>query len=163
MNSPEIVAALRQHAPEGPGELYDSQADSLYQYCWLMLRNRETAQVAVRDAIVAAEAHIGRLADPELQYSTVEPVHQYYYAEQGPTYSGPGDFAPYRVYRESAVGVWSAYSHPYHYGYHPHMYGYHHGYAPRPHVYYAHPSMRYGYRGAPRVYGHAAPMMRHHY
>ena len=56
MNSPEIVAALREHAPEAPGELYDSQADSLYQYCWLMLRNRETAQVAVRDAIVAAEA-----------------------------------------------------------------------------------------------------------
>lgn len=66
MNSPEIVAALREHAPEAPGELYDSQADSLYQYCWLMLRNRETAQVAVRDAIVAGEAHIGRLADPEL-------------------------------------------------------------------------------------------------
>jgi DNA-directed RNA polymerase specialized sigma24 family protein len=66
MNSPEIVAALREHVPEAPGELYDSQADSLYQYCWLMLRNRETAQVAVRDAIVAGEAHIGRLADPEL-------------------------------------------------------------------------------------------------
>jgi hypothetical protein len=103
-----------------------------------------------------------RLPDPEVQYGyTNAPLHQYYYAEQGPTYSGPGDFAPYRVYRESAVGVWSAYSHPYHYGYHPHMYGYHHGYAPRPHVYYAHPSMRYGYRGAPRVYGHAT--MRHHY
>ena len=22
-------------------------------------------------------------------------VHQYYYADQGPTYTGPGDFAPY--------------------------------------------------------------------
>src|SRR4030088_2016810 len=66
MNSPEIVAALRERVPEAPGELYDSQADALYQYCWLMLRNRETSQVAVRDAIVAGEAHIGRLADPEL-------------------------------------------------------------------------------------------------
>jgi DNA-directed RNA polymerase specialized sigma24 family protein len=66
MNSPEIVAALRERVPEAPGELYDSQADALYQYCWLMLRNRETSQVAVRDAVVAAEAHIARLADPEL-------------------------------------------------------------------------------------------------
>jgi DNA-directed RNA polymerase specialized sigma24 family protein len=66
MNSPEIVAALRERVPEAPGELYDAQADALYQYCWLMLRNRETSQVVVRDAIVAAEAHIGRLADPEL-------------------------------------------------------------------------------------------------
>jgi hypothetical protein len=32
-----------------------------------------------------------------------DPVHQYYYVNQGPTYSGPGNFAPYPTYQESAV------------------------------------------------------------
>ena len=34
------------------------------------------------------------------------PVHQYYYVNQGPTYSGPGNFAPYPTYQESAVSGW---------------------------------------------------------
>jgi hypothetical protein len=42
-----------------------------------------------------------------------DPVQQYYYVNQGPTYSGPGAWAPARVYREDTVS------------------GYHHGYAPR--------------------------------
>jgi len=43
-----------------------------------------------------------------------DPVHQYYYVNQGPTYSGPGNFAPYPTYQESALG-WDAYrSRPYH-------------------------------------------------
>jgi hypothetical protein len=47
-----------------------------------------------------------------------DPVHQYYYADQGPTYSGPGNFAPLPSYQESAVSGWGAYRHhPYHYGY----------------------------------------------
>jgi|GEM_PF-577479 len=47
-----------------------------------------------------------------------DPVHQYYYVNQGPTYSGPGNFAPYPTYQESAVSGWSAYRHrPYYYGY----------------------------------------------
>ncbi len=33
-----------------------------------------------------------------------DPLHQYYYVDQGPTYDGPGDFAPARVYRQSALG-----------------------------------------------------------
>jgi hypothetical protein len=58
-----------------------------------------------------------------------DPLHQYYYVEQGPTYDGPGDFAPYRVYRQSALG----YRHPVVYTYHGHhwrasghYYGHHH-------------------------------------
>jgi hypothetical protein len=115
-----------------------------------------------------------RLPDPELEYSTAEPVHQYYYANQGPTYSGPGNFAPYPAYEE---GGYSAYRHHrHHYGYGPthgygygyahhgygygyghHGYGYgyaHHGYAPH---FYGSPrhSMRYGApMGMPRAYGH---------
>lgn len=47
-----------------------------------------------------------------------DPVQQYYYADQGPTYTGPGDFAPVPTYQESAVSGWGAYRHhPYHYGY----------------------------------------------
>src|SRR6202790_2761222 len=68
------------------------------------------------------------------------PVHQYYYVNQGPTYSGPGNFAPYPTYQEDAV-----YSYPTHRHYRPwrmhrsYRYGYgpRYGYAPRHH---------YGYR-----------------
>jgi hypothetical protein len=90
-----------------------------------------------------------------------DPVRQYYYADQGPTYDGPGDFAPYLVYRESALPVWGAYRH------HPHYYGYggvRYGYGPRhgyvshyslpPRQFYAHHNMRYGYpTGEPHRYG----------
>src|SRR5437588_3706034 len=31
------------------------------------------------------------------------PEQQYYYVNQGPTYTGPGDFAPARVYEEGSV------------------------------------------------------------
>ena len=104
-----------------------------------------------------------RLPDPEVQYGYYSaPVHQYYYAEQGPTYTGPGDFAPYRVYEENSVGVWGGYHH--YYGYHPHMHGYHHGYALPPRVYWHH-SVRYGYHGMPHRYGYGygAHMMHRHY
>ncbi|MFL5236981.1 MAG: hypothetical protein ACJ8EL_05160 [Rhizomicrobium sp.] len=32
-----------------------------------------------------------------------DPLHQYYYVNQGPTYTGPGNWAPLPTYRESAV------------------------------------------------------------
>jgi hypothetical protein len=35
-----------------------------------------------------------------------EPETQYYYVNQGPTFSGPGMFAPYPVYRENALPVY---------------------------------------------------------
>jgi len=70
-------------------------------------------------------AHYERLA---------EPTTQYYYVNQGPTYTGPGAFAPYPAYQESAVPV----------------YRYHH----RAHRYYEEtrvaPAMVYGHRSAYR-------------
>ena len=39
-----------------------------------------------------------------------DPVHQYYYANQGPTFTGPGNFAPYPTYQETAVSGWSGYA-----------------------------------------------------
>ena len=74
-----------------------------------------------------------RLADPVEQYHVTTAPQQYYYADQGPTYSGPGNFAPYPVYRESGVSQppyygYGAHHHHYH-AWHPHTgygYGYHH-------------------------------------
>jgi hypothetical protein len=56
-----------------------------------------------------------RLPDPAVQ-DYADPVHQYYYVNQGPTYTGPGDFAPYPTYREGAVSGWDAYRHRWHAG-----------------------------------------------
>jgi hypothetical protein len=88
------------------------------------------------------------------------PTTQYYHVNQGPTYSGPGAFAPPPAYEESAVPVYGR-----HYGYYegagvggPAVYGYRHyrpwhhsyryGYAPR------HYSYHYGYHYGPSYYGH---------
>ena len=64
-----------------------------------------------------------RLPEPEQEYA---PVHQYYYADQGPTYTGPGNFAPYPVYREGRVYGWNDYRHHghYHHWHHHNVYGY---------------------------------------
>lgn len=79
-----------------------------------------------------------------------EPTAQYYYVNQGPTYSGPGEFAPYPAYEESALPTW---------GYHHRYYGYrwhhHYHYVPR------HYSMRYGYGPHYRHWGH--PVLRRDY
>jgi hypothetical protein len=85
-----------------------------------------------------------------------DPVTQYYYADQGPAYDGPGNFAPLPTYRENAVPAWSGYRHhPYHYGY-----GYGYGYRSHPHFrsWHAHT----GYYHAPHMgyhYGYES----HHY
>jgi hypothetical protein len=70
-----------------------------------------------------------------------EPETQYYYVNQGPTYSGPGAFAPTREYQEEALPAY------HHYGYRHHGYGY--GWHHRP---YHHHWQQYGY--APRHYGY---------
>jgi hypothetical protein len=50
-----------------------------------------------------------RLPDPARQYHLSYRLPQYYYVNQGPTYTGPGDFAPYPTYQEGAVSGWDAY------------------------------------------------------
>jgi hypothetical protein len=42
---------------------------------------------------------------------------QYYFVNQGPTYTGPGNVAPAPSYQERSVSGWAAYSRPYYYGY----------------------------------------------
>jgi hypothetical protein len=99
-----------------------------------------------------------------------DPVQQYYYVNQGPTYTGPGDWAPRPTYRESSVSYGRPYSgyeggegygyRPYHH-YRPwHRTGYyqapryHYGYAPH-HAYapgYAHEPYHYGHHVLRRYY-----------
>jgi hypothetical protein len=94
-----------------------------------------------------------------------EPTTQYYYVNQGPTYSGPGSFAPYREYQEEALPTWG-YGH--HYGYRQHGYGYGYGYGMHRRVWgnygYAPRQYGYGYRrwgGEGSYYGH--PLVRRYY
>jgi hypothetical protein len=87
-----------------------------------------------------------------------EPTTQYYYVNQGPTYSGPGAFAPYGEYQEEALPTYGygyrrqGYGYGYHRPYYPRWNNY--GYAPR----------QYGYGrwgGAGSFYGH--PLVRRYY
>jgi hypothetical protein len=48
---------------------------------------------------------------------------QYYYVNQGPTFTGPGNFAPVPTYQERAVTGWQSYKRPYYYGYNGGPYG----------------------------------------
>ena len=98
------------------------------------------------------------------------PEQQYYYVNQGPVYSGPGNWAPQPTYAEPSVRGWSNYARPYGYGYGyrarvwgPRAYGYrayrpygaayrYGGYAPR---------MNYGmHRAMP--YGYGRPLRRYY-
>ena len=76
------------------------------------------------------------LPDPELQYQTAPvALPQYYYVNQGPTYTGPGDFAPYPYYEEGGLTGWGGYYHRRHYGYwHHRYYKHHYRYGSRQHV-----------------------------
>jgi hypothetical protein len=70
------------------------------------------------------------LPDPVEQYHSAVPVPQYYYVNQGPTFTGPGNFAPYPTYQEGGVVTryhrhghvhgWRAH-HRTHYGYRAHV------------------------------------------
>lgn len=50
-------------------------------------------------------------------YERLPSPTQYFYVNQGPVFSGPGNFAPVPTYQESAVAGWNAYSRPYFYPY----------------------------------------------
>src|SRR5690348_14041424 len=65
MKDPRLAAALLESSPDALAELFDAYGDRLFRYCWGMLRSRSRAQVALRDTLLVAQAHIARLADPE--------------------------------------------------------------------------------------------------
>lgn len=61
-----------------------------------------------------------------------DPEQQYYYVNQGPTYTGPGNWAPRPVYREGSIsGYGYGYNRPYHHRAHRYYHRHHHGYAAR--------------------------------
>lgn len=99
------------------------------------------------------------LPDPTGPYSNSGP--QYYYVNQGPTYTGPGDVAPAPTYHERAVGGWYVYSRPYYYGYYGGPYAnatnhlYDGAYATGPAVYTYRWHRRHYYRTHYRVYPRA--------
>jgi hypothetical protein len=92
---------------------------------------------------------------------------QYYHVNQGPTYTGPGNFAPYPTYRENAAYGSGSYGNGYGGGYGYGGAGYYGGaavsYAPRPYYrpwrarvgygYGARSGYRYGGYGVGRGYG----------
>ena len=101
-----------------------------------------------------------------------EPTTQYYHVNQGPTYTGPGAFAPYPTYREDAVVAPANYGYgyraavaPYHRPYYrPYRYGYgpRAGYLPRTHYGYG-PRYGYAHRYAPAPYYGGHRVLRRYY
>ncbi len=57
MTDRDLVQALRARDPGALASLYDAHAEGVYRFCWVML-GAESAQVALRDTMIAAEAHI---------------------------------------------------------------------------------------------------------
>ncbi|MEH2486456.1 hypothetical protein [Bradyrhizobium sp. AZCC 2230] len=102
-----------------------------------------------------------------------EPNSQYYYVNQGPTYTGPGAFAPTPTYQEDAVVAPANYGYGYGYRaaayhhrpyYRPYRYGYgpRYGYLPRTHYGYG-PRYGYAHRYAPAPYYGGHRVLRRYY
>ncbi|MFC6083419.1 RNA polymerase sigma factor [Sphaerisporangium aureirubrum] len=62
MNDSVLVEALRAREPGALATLYDTYAEGIYRYAWALLANTDGAGVALRDTLIAAEAHVHALA-----------------------------------------------------------------------------------------------------
>ncbi|GAA2115676.1 hypothetical protein GCM10009780_73850 [Actinomadura alba] len=60
-----MVEALQARDPSALTAVYDAYGDRIYAYCWFQWRNRDAAGQALRDTLIVAEAHIGRLRDAD--------------------------------------------------------------------------------------------------
>ncbi|WP_062350183.1 RNA polymerase sigma factor [Herbidospora yilanensis] len=67
MTDRDLVQALRARDPGALAALYDAHAEGVYRFCWFLL-GPEGAQVALRDTMIAAEAHVEALRDPDRLY-----------------------------------------------------------------------------------------------
>ncbi|WP_188189206.1 RNA polymerase sigma factor [Nonomuraea sp. SYSU D8015] len=65
MNDRVLVEALRARDPGALAALYDAYAEEVYRYCRSLLLSADSAQVALRDTLIAAEAHAGALTEPD--------------------------------------------------------------------------------------------------
>jgi RNA polymerase sigma factor (sigma-70 family) len=60
-----LAEALRTGNPSALTEIYDAYAPQLYEYCHGLLRDQAEAAGALRDSLIAAQEHIGKLREPE--------------------------------------------------------------------------------------------------
>ncbi|MDF5758904.1 hypothetical protein [Spongiactinospora sp. TRM90649] len=60
-----LVEALRARDPGALAMLYDTYAEDIYQFCHFVLASSDGAEVALRDTLIAAEANVHVLGDPE--------------------------------------------------------------------------------------------------
>lgn len=108
-----------------------------------------------------------RLARPDFYQRYASP--QYYWVNQGPTYTGPGAFAPVPTYQERAVVGSRYYGRPYRYDYDGGPYGnatshYYDGAAVQgPAVYSYRFARRHAYRGYRHAHYRAYHGVRHHH
>lgn len=68
MTDPELFRALRSNgytAAHACGLLFDAYGEQLYRYCQVIIGDEDAAQSALRDTLIVAKAHIGRLTDPD--------------------------------------------------------------------------------------------------
>ncbi|WP_285758392.1 RNA polymerase sigma factor [Nocardiopsis ansamitocini] len=68
MTDRELARALRSNgftAAHACGLLFDAYGVTLYQHCVRTLGDRAVAQSVVRDTVIVARAHIGRLTAPD--------------------------------------------------------------------------------------------------
>lgn len=95
---------------------------------------------------------------PRIAVPRWQAVPQYYYVDQGPAYSGPGNFAPYPLYREQAVGSRRIYNGGYAYTGGPYANAMHHHYVGAPAW---DGPVIYSYRAGRLVRRHAPHAQRH--
>lgn len=102
MNDPRLVEALRAREADAVPALYGAYAERIYAYCWFQLRERDAAQVALRDTFIVAEAHIDMLRDPYQLESWLYAIARLECGRRLPTRDDPPD-VPIADHRQEDV------------------------------------------------------------
>src|SRR5260370_7366326 len=74
MDNHLLVEELKAATSGSIKAIHDRFALGLFAYCWFVLRNADAAQVAVRDSLIVAQAHIARPTEPELPDPCLYPL-----------------------------------------------------------------------------------------
>ncbi|WP_030163657.1 sigma-70 family RNA polymerase sigma factor [Spirillospora albida] len=102
MNDPRLVEALRAREADAVAGLYGAYADRIYAYCWFRLRERDAAQVALRDTFIVAEAHIDELRDPHRLEPWLYAIARLECGRRAPAHDDPPD-VPIADHRQEDV------------------------------------------------------------
>jgi DNA-directed RNA polymerase specialized sigma24 family protein len=117
MNNPpgagsvRLLAALRANEPDALAALFDAYGGRLFRYCWLALRNRDLALIALRDTLAVAQAHASRLTDPALLDSWLYALAQGECRRRRPVPPADADEPPARPSQpdaDSRLMAWNA-------------------------------------------------------